>query len=214
MRSQTAIGAKMAAKGILAHNVKFQLAIAAFQNNGGEYGVALAMLNAAYGRGSQGRMDGAEEAIVSLPASPTNAAKGRHRDAEQANKRLPDAAHKRDGAGRTMTADKAGGRLPASVSRNKPGHAKRGAIAIASVQATVAKSLFDSTTLPDGRRLREVRWSECPGLATKYRRLSRVFMAVHNVAVPADPNTTIDNLVTEDGLKDIISAVERFNDIH
>ena len=36
--------------GFIHHNVEFQLSIARFQKAGGEYGVGLAMFNAAYGR--------------------------------------------------------------------------------------------------------------------------------------------------------------------
>ena len=102
--------------------------------------------------------------------------------------------------------------VPSATSR--PGHAKRGAIAIASVQGTMAKSLFDTTILPDGRKLREVRWSECPALATKYRRVSRILMAVHNAAIPPDPSVTLDAIVNDAELNNIIASVEKFNEIH
>jgi hypothetical protein len=170
VRQETVLGVKLAEKGFVPRNIKFQIAIARYQNSGGEYGVALAMLNAAFGRGSEGQK--------------------------------PEAA------------DKAGNREPDAAARKMPGHARRGAAAIGAVQGTMQKSLFDSTILPDGRTLREVKWSECPRLSRRYRYLSRVLMAIHNVGIPADPNDTIDNLVNEDGLKEIISAVERFNDIH
>jgi hypothetical protein len=191
----TAIAEQLASKGVIPRNVKFQLALAEFQNNGGEYGVALAMLNAAYGRGAaprqnddEGHSTGADKAKAAmLPSSPDRS------------------------AGQRSYADKASAVVP--VAANKPGHAKRGLHAIGAVQAAVSKSLFDTTLLPDGRRLRDVRWSELPELATRYRRLSRIFMAVHNHAQPVNPDDTLDQIVSEDGLAQIISAVELTNDI-
>jgi len=116
------------------------------------------------------------------------------------------------GEGHYQDAGRATTGLPSAASR--PGHAKRGIVAIGSVQSAVAKSLFDETVLPDGRRLREVRWAECPILAKKYRRLSRILMAVHNAAIPPDPNASLDTVVSEADLKSIIASVEKFNEIH
>lgn len=237
MKIDTAIGSKLSENGILPRNVELQIAIAKFMNNGGEYGVALAILNAAYGRGKVSHVDAADKVVRPVPSSsPTNAAKGHSFRAEKAKVVLPEAATQRNGDGRAMIADKASAKMLSSVSterereglnhpadkadnsapssRNFPGHARRGAVAIASIQPTMAKSLFDTVSLPDGRKLRDVRWNECPALATKYRRLSRILMAVHGHAIPESPSTTIDNVVNEQTLKEIIAAVEKFNDIH
>jgi hypothetical protein len=231
---ETAIGAQLAKNGILPHNIKLQIAIARYQNSGGSYGVALAMLNAAYGRGSEGqlgaanghpivadasslnddaagRMKAADEAECLLPAA---SSPGHHDSAVLAEGNVPGTISPNRSAGLSELADEAKRGVPDAAARKMPGHAKRGAAAIGAVQGTLAKSLFDSTVLPDGRRLREVKWSECPRLSRRYRHLSRVLMAIHNVGIPADPSDTIDNLVNEDGLKEIISAVEKFNDIH
>lgn len=172
----TALGQALESKGYLARNVEFQVAISKFQNGGGEYGVALAMLNAAYGRGAGHVVRDADGVLTEVAgASP---------DSKQAQ----------------------GGRLPV-----RPGHARRGAAAIDSVQATIAKSLFDSIVLPDGRRLREVRWSEAPILAAKYQRVSRILLACRNYAIPTDPAATLDQVVPEGELATIVQAVERLN---
>lgn len=213
MKTETAIGAALAAKGLTARNVEFQIALAKFQNNGGQYGVALAMLNAAYGKGSEGRVVIADGQKVDADTSRTDAAKGLGGSADKAVSLKPNAATERS-AGPFNPADKASAEMPVASPRNLPGHAKRGMVAISAVQETVSKSLFDTTILPDGRRLREVRWSECPNLARRYRKLSRIFMAVHSYIVPADPNATLDNIVPDDRLNEIVSAVEKFNDIH
>ena len=180
MKAATAIGEALSAKGVFRHNIEFQVAISKFQNNGGEYGVALAMLNAAYGRSD-----------------------GRGSEADDGPARIADAS--RPGAGQVAVSDKVTRTVPA------PGHAKRGAASINAIQGTLAKSLFDAITLPDGRRLREVRWAECPMLAARYQRLGRILMACRNFAVPPDASQTLDTVVPEAELQHIVDAVERLN---
>lgn len=212
----TTMGRALASKGILQRNVDLQLALAKYQNDGGEYGVALAMLNAAYGKGSGGHTAGAGNGQhPAAGASPIHDGEtGRTPAAESAARAMPasPSAEPGRGEGYARSADEANGDMPSVASR--PGHAKRGVIAIGSVQGAVAKSLFDETVLPDGRKLREVRWAECPTLAKKYRRLSRILMAVHNAAIPPDPNASLDTVVSEADLKSIITSVEKFNEIH
>lgn len=187
-KAKTALGEALAAKGFNQRNVKLQIAIAEFQNNGGEFGVAYAMLCAAYGKGGDGRAYVADNGHGST-AEVSQRTTGHRGDATKA--------------------------IPAAlVAAQKPGHARRGATAIASVQNTVAKSLFETIVLPDGRKLGEVRWSECPTLAAKYNRHARILLAVHRFAIPPDPSTTIDAVVPESELKNIVSVVERINEIN
>jgi hypothetical protein len=123
------------------------------------------------------------------------------------------------GKGQIENADKATGFPPSPrvttrepVSK-RPGVSKRGLGAIASVQRAVSQSLFDTTKLPDGRTLREIRWSELPRLSRQYRSLSRIFNQIHNHATPADPNATVDAVVSEATLTEIMQRVELVNDI-
>lgn len=201
---KTALATAFAQKGVTSINVEFQLALAKFQNNGGTYGVALAMLNAAYGKGSGGRIqDTGDGRCQSADAPPIHDGEvGQRPAADKVRRALPTSPSTSTGRG-----------APAPSAASRPGHARRGAIAIASVQATLAKSLFDTVVLPDGRKLREVRWSECPALAMKYRRLSRVLMAVHNAAIPPDVSATLDTVVNEKELEAIVASVEKFNEI-
>jgi hypothetical protein len=213
-RQETALGADA---GFIARNVELQLSIAKFQNNGGEYGVALAILNAAYGRGGEGHTgiaDAGRARHVDASSSHDGGA-GRVEGADKADHTMPvPPSAGRSGEGQTEFAGNAEPSMPSSAStRNKPGHARRGAAAIASAQSTMAKSLFDTTILPDGRRLREVRWSECPALSSRYRHLSRVLMAIHNVGTPSHPDDKLDAVVNDAGLAEIVAAVEKFNDI-
>lgn len=221
---ETALGEQLKRGGFIPREVRFSIAIAEFLNNGGTIDRAHELIAVAADKmgggakismpqgqaglaaashthdGGAGRTASADEASFRVPASPSpNAAKGQTSISGAAKREVPTAAPHQT----TVTAHV----------RGKPGHARRGAFAIASVQATMSRSLFDTLRLEDGRTLREVRWSECPNLASKYRRMSRILMAVHNVGIPADANTTLDNLVSEDRLKEIVSAVEAVNDI-
>lgn len=210
------IGEKLAAKGVQPINVRLQIALAEYQNNGGSYGVALAMLNAAYGRGS-GRQTGDAtlgRAFAADASLLNGGEEGQRSVADKATRSVPTSPPPQRSEGRIPYADKAEDIVPSAAPRPMPGHAKRGAVAIGAVDHVAVKSLFDTTVLPDGRKLREVRWSECPTLATKYRRLSRVLMAVHNHAIPPEPSMTLDAIVNDDELSRIVSAVERFNEIH
>ena len=92
--------------------------------------------------------------------------------------------------------------------RSRPGHSTRGAAAIASVQPTVARSLFDSLVLPDGRALRQVRFHECPKLAREYSRFAHILLAIHNSVVPQDQTVTLDKVVSERELGEIVHKAD------
>src|SRR5690606_23737676 len=144
-----------------------------------------------------------------------DAAKGQTMHADKACLAVPDAATERS-AGHTSSAiaGDASDDLPVASPHNKPGHAKRGLAAIAAVQETVSRSLFDTTKLPDGRSLREVHWAEVPRLAQQYTFLSRVMLLVHRKGVPADPAATLDAIVSDEELNEIIGSVEKLNDLN
>lgn len=231
---KTAIAEQFEAKGITARVVAFRMALAQFRNNGGTYDEALAELNAAYADGqkiysSAGRLLSERAAALKMgsavsdlvpkgqasgaAAPQPNAAKGHFAAADKAGGDVPDAATERS-AGQTSGADKAVDFMPSASPRKMPGHSKRTLATIAMAQPTMMRSLFDTTKLPDGRSLREVSWAEVPHLASRYTFLSRVMVAIHRKGVPADPADTLDKLVNEDELKQIIGTVERLNDIH
>lgn len=237
MKHETAIGAQLAAQGILAKTVKLDMALSEFRNHGGTCREALERVASAFAdqgddviefaartlRAVQLKQDGeegfrpvADKAGIALPSSPSKErSAGQMANADMASGSVPAAAPQRDGKGRTHDAAKARDPVPIPVSPKKmPGHAKRGIDAIASVQHVIAKSLFDTMKLPDGRSLREVSWGEVPHLASRYSFLTRVMTAIHRRGVPVDASMTLDTLVSEAELKEIIGAVERLNDIH
>lgn len=183
----TALGQALSDKGFVKRNVELQIAISKFQNAGGEFGVAYAMLCAAFGHvRSDGQAARVDDDQTTTPAN---------------------AASRGAGQGRGVGED------PSNIAR-RPGHSRRGATSIAAVQPALNKSLFDSIILPDGRPLRVVRWCDCPTLAARYQRISRVVLACRNYAVPADPTTMLGEMVPEDELQQIVEATERLNAIH
>ena len=189
---QTALGAKLSDKlGMDARDVRFSVALSEFFNHGGTVERAYELVALAaerMGKSAKVRMPEGQDEAADAPR--IDAAKGQGPSADKAVADMPDAAP-----------------------RNKPGHAKRGIAAISAVQETVSRSLFDTTKLPDGRSLREVRWAEVPQLAQRYTFLARVMLLVHRKAVPADPAATLDNIVSEAELTEIIGSVEKLNDL-
>ncbi len=196
----TALAKAFEANGVTPREAAFNVAIAKFQNNGGAYGVAVAMLDAAYGKGSGGPKKGASDGPEGFA----------------------DASRPNDGeAGHQPGAERANNEPPASPSsppvnvtehrRHLPGHAKRGATAIASVQGTLARVAFAAVKLPDGRSIGEVRWSEAPDLAQKYARNARIILAAHRFAIPPDPTMTLGECVPLDEQQRIVTTMEAIN---
>jgi hypothetical protein len=207
----TAIAEKLKAQGITKHGTELQIAIAKFQNNGGTYAEALALLDAAYELGGEAVVYVPEgRPILADPPKP-NAGAGLHTPANKAVSLAPAPATQRS-AGHCGGAKKANGALPVASPRKSPGHAKRGMAEIAAVQDVMARSLFDTIKLPDGRPLRQVRWSEVPRLSSRYVFLARVMTLCHRKGIPMDPASTLDQIVKESELKEIVEATERLND--
>lgn len=215
----TALAKALNDKGIVQINVDLQIAIAKFQNNGGQYGVALAMLDAAYGRGSVGRSISAHSGqrgvadASSPPLHPHDGEAGREANVLAARIKLPaspSAATDRR-QGQSNPAERvARSEMPDRRSAPIPGHSRRGASAIAAASASVSASLFDRR-LPDGRRIRDVAWAECPGLAKRWITSGRVLLAIHRHVVPVNPMTKLDTIVSEAELKNILDEQEKVN---
>lgn len=232
--TETAIGAALSAKGVTARVVALRTALALFRNHGGTYDEAASELNAAYadddrrfstaGRtlseravaartGSEGHTTIADSPPRRADASLQNAAKGRVTCADKAVPRLPDAATERDGAGHQTRADKARVAMPAS-SRHTPGHAKRGAAAIAGVQTTMAKSLFDTYRLPgDDRAIGDVTWKELQGLARRHAEAYRLLSLIDGYGVPADQDSKVRDVLKEDTLREFVE-IARLSNVH
>lgn len=114
--------------------------------------------------------------------------------------------------GQAISADQADDGLPAAP-RPHPGHAKRGLAAVASIQPTLARSLFDTIRLPDGRSIGEVRWNECPRLISQHSRIAHILAACHRSAIPPIPDTPLRSVVSEKELAKIVEDAEKANGI-
>lgn len=158
-----------------------------------------------------GQLDVADKATNRMPSPDPVSEAGHSKVADKAVQSVPVSRPDRS-EGYTMCADKAVQILPSSATP-KPGHAKRGAASIASIQGVLAKSLFQTTKLPDGRSLAEIRWQDCPGLAKRYRRCSRILMAAYQSGRPDNPAATLPNVINEERLSEILKQVEMVNDI-
>lgn len=215
MKHSTAIADKLAEKGIHSRVVRLDMALAEYRNNGGSYQEAIERVESAFADQGASRYEFAARTLANRGVQLRNGGeKGHLEPADKAKLRQPSSSPIQRSAGQIAVANKAVDDVPVAAPRNKPGHAKRGIQSIGAIQNVIAKSLFDTTKLPDGRTLREVTWSEVPHLAARYSFLSRVMVAVHRRAVPVDGNARLDTLVTEMELTEIIGAVERLNEIH
>lgn len=206
----TALAEAFSAKGIQAREVALKMAIAKFQNNGGEYSTALAMLNAAYGIGDGGLARLASDGLKASATVPNGEA-GHRRRADEVNRIVPASPTERS-AGHVSAAHGALRDVPvAAHQRNRPGHAPRGLAAIAAADETAKRTAFALIRMPDGRALGEVRWSEAPQLAQTHARVARILLAAHRYATPADPTTTLDQCVPPDHQQTIVRMMEQIN---
>lgn len=112
----------------------------------------------------------------------------------------------RGGSGQTLCDAHARAARPVA----NPGHARRGIDAIASVQPALAKSLFDTFKLPDGRAIGDVRWGELARLAREHATVSRL-LALIGEHGEADPHAHVRDVLTESALKEFIHIAELRN---
>lgn len=219
MQTDTALGAKLKRAGFLPREVRLQVAIAEFINNGGSIERAHELIAVAADKlESGGFILGADKAVAALPPLRTNVAKGHAETADKASRHVPNAAPERNGAGLFVTADKVIRKMPASVSPDtvsvkQHSRAKRGAAAIASVQRTMAKTLFDTYSLPgDDRGIGDVTWKELQGLARKHAEAYRLTSLISGYA-EANPEARVRDVLKEDTLKEFID-IARLSNVH
>lgn len=164
----TAIAEKMKAKGVEPRDVRLNIAIAEFMNNGGSETRALALVKSAYERARQGQMlradkanqmeptprapndsdkghcELADEAKVTAPASlsPNDDAEGLGSRSDKASTVLPTASSPNEGKGQSISADKAIDRAPAPSP-----HGSEGQMANADKAKTHAPSASSSAAV-------------------------------------------------------------------
>jgi hypothetical protein len=200
MTRDTQIGSKLAAQGVLPRNVRLQIALAEFQNNGGEYGVALAMLNAAYGKGREGHMTNASRGQSDYANAPRrhDDGKGQIPNAGKATTGPPNpSSPKRNEAGHQAFAAKAVTRMPRPVSSLYIAAAKKGAKAI-------ALTVLDSFKVRDGRALGDLRFGELETLRMDNAQEAAIIRQIQRHAANVSPDTKVRDVINAETLERMI----------
>lgn len=208
--TQTAIAEAFQGKGISARVVSLKVAAAKFMNHGGTRAEWDAIGDEIFGKGSEGHKVTAGNGRLAGADAPHGEAGLRTAADEVANR--ASASPTERSAGQASIANRVNLHVPvAAHQRHRPGHANRGAEAIAAVDNLVKQSLFASIKLPDGRSIGEVRWSEAPDLAQRYAKNARILIAAHRYAIPVDPSTSLGDCVPLDEQQHIVRMMERIN---
>lgn len=95
------------------------------------------------------------------------------------------------------------------VPRHLPGHARRGAAAIAAVQPTMAKALLHTYRLHDGSLLHTMTFRDAAKLETVYARDALLLKKLRQFAANIPPEATISEMITPDRFESYIAEVER-----
>lgn len=201
---QTAIGAKLAEKGISARNVRFQIALAEFQNNGGNYSEALAMLDAAYGNGGGGQKAHIEADHPKIADTPRQEATGRGLVADKARVDVPAASSRRNGAGQPNVV-KAKNALPRPVSSSYITAAKDGA-------KVIALTVLDSYKVRDGRSIGDVTFRELERLRMDNTREAAVIRLILRHAPTSGGDTKVRDAVNTEVMERIIQRAAELAD--
>ena len=136
----------------------------------------------------------------------------RRENAAKAGAPLPSSPSPQRSTGQSRFADKAGLDVPVAAPRNKPGHARRGAAAIASVQPVVAKSLFDTYRLPgDDRAIGDISWKELQHLARKHAEAYRLLALIDGYGQPTNTDAMVRDVIKESTLKEFVEIARLAN---
>lgn len=203
-------------------DVRFRTAIAEFRNNDGLFDEALSLLREAYGlvveglprRASNGYDNGADH------PTPKGDGEGLPARADKAKEKVPDPSP-------TPREGEAAPRLPqgqppfAEPSPSQAGrvlqalrHARRGASAIAAVQPTMRKTLFDTVHLPgDGRAIGDITWKELEGLARRHAEAYRLLALINGYGQPADMDAPVRDVLKEETLRQFVE-IARLANVH
>ena len=180
---------------ITARNVAFNLAIAAYKDAGGSYGIALSMLDAAYGQrkrggsfaaearqkndGEEGQEVNADESLIGLSSSPsTNHA----------------------GGGPSNCAAKQGRSVSAAPVR-EPSKAQRKAAK--AVRGEVALTILDTHKIRDGRAIGDVLFGEIETLRIANAMEASIFRQIQRRYAFAAPDTKLRDIVKPEDLNAI-----------
>jgi hypothetical protein len=232
---ETAIAAKMKAAGVVPIEIEARAFVAKWMNNGGSAERLMAIVAECYGKdryefagrtlqerrvqiekgSGEGLRSSADKAVQwTPPLSHTNSSAGLRTSADKAGDLLPAAATPRDGEGLMHHADKADVAVPPVSIRRMPGHAKRGAAAVAAAQEPMRRSLFDTYRLPgDARAIGDITWKELQGLARRHAEAYRLLSLIDGYGVPPDPDMPVREVLKEDTLREFVE-IARLSNVH
>lgn len=100
------------------------------------------------------------------------------------------------------------GSAPCRGTRFTPGHARRGAAAIASVQPVMAKTLLDTWTVRDGRIVGDLMLKDLAGLVASNRKEAAVLDKIRNHSANGDPSQLVREIISAESLERFISEAE------
>ena len=212
----TAIAEQMKAQGIKPRDVRLNIAIAEFMNNGGTEERAIALVRAAYERARQGhsfrakkanhwaptprapndsdtgQIDHADKAMVDSPVSlsPNDDADGHPRYADKAKETAPSASSPHGSEGHLSDADKASPSFPSASGR----------AAVMRAATNIARSVLDSFKVRDGRPIGDLAFCELETLRFDNAREAAVIRQIQRHYANAPGNALVRELIGEDDL--------------
>ncbi|MFP1634113.1 hypothetical protein ACLB6G_20480 [Zhengella sp. ZM62] len=215
-----AIAEKMKDKGVEPRDVRLNIAIAEFMNNGGTEARAIALVKSAYERARQGHAGSSDKAADELPTprAPNDSDKGHSPGADKARRKTPASLSPNDDAeGHAPDADKATRLLPTASSTNgSEGHTSfadkatvhiptaSGRAAVMRAATNIARSVLDSFKLRDGRAIGSIAFCELEGLRFENAREAAVIRQIQRHYANAPGDALVRDLIKEDDLNRFI----------
>ena len=198
----TVFAEKFKAQGVEPRDVRLNMAIAEFQNNGGTYERALRLLRAAYEKGSRGQIaDAVNGQMRGSSTSRTNDDEGQSGSAEKAIVIVPSSSPIQ-GQGLQRSADKAKEALPSPLS-----------LSIAKAARTaVARTVLDSFKVRDGRAIGDLAFCELESLRFENAREAAVLRLIQKHYANAPGNAIVRDLIKESDLERFIQTAAQIAD--
>lgn len=180
---------------IAARNVTLNLAIAAYKNAGGSYGIALSMLDAAYGQRKRGGSFAAEG------PRKNDGEEGQRVPADYASQDVPSSlSTNHAGSGHSNCAAKQG-RSVSAVPVREPSKAQRKAAK--AVRGEVALTILDTHKIRDGRAIGDVLFGEIETLRIANAMEASIFRQIQRRYAFAAPDTKLRDIVKPEDLNAI-----------
>ncbi len=100
------------------------------------------------------------------------------------------------------------GRSVPAAAKNFPGHAKRGASSIASVQNTMSNSLLDSFKIRDGRKIGDILFRELESLRAENAVEAELLRQIQRHAVNVPIDALVRDIVSDDQLATMLDRAK------